>query len=239
MAVGRTPSGGTHRCWSITLGLIVAQEPLEAIPAQEAILRRARGWAANHASGNNSASRSIEWVGSRSSTSFRYANGSPPSRLQLATKLHRVAAVRPPRSLPTNKSSFDRLLEHADSVPSDCCRYSARRRGCTSASPPTGPGHRRSPGRSGSWAVHDLPARPATLRTPPGSAPRPVAARHGARRPTSPGRCPRSGRAAGSGPAPRGPAPAPSSGIGRTCGGHGPSTPRGSPPARHRSGRSR
>ena len=69
-------------------------------------MRRARGWAANHASGNNSASRSIGWVGSRSGTSLRYANGSPPSRLQLATKLYGVAAVRPPRSLPTNKKFF-------------------------------------------------------------------------------------------------------------------------------------
>jgi len=47
MAVGRTPSGVAHRCWSITLGLIVVQERLEAIPAQEAISRRARGSAAN------------------------------------------------------------------------------------------------------------------------------------------------------------------------------------------------
>ncbi len=57
MAVGRTPSGGAHRCWCMTLGLVVVQELLETIPVQEAILRRARGCAASHASGNNSASR--------------------------------------------------------------------------------------------------------------------------------------------------------------------------------------
>jgi hypothetical protein len=45
MAVGRTPSGGPHPYWSKTLGLVVFQGLLEAIPAQEAILRRARGWA--------------------------------------------------------------------------------------------------------------------------------------------------------------------------------------------------
>jgi hypothetical protein len=87
----------------MTLGLDVVKDLLGAIPAQEAILRRARGWAANHASDNNPASRSIGWVGSRSRTSFRYANGSPPRRLQLATKLYRDAAVGPPRSRPTNK----------------------------------------------------------------------------------------------------------------------------------------
>src|SRR5512135_478480 len=87
-----------HRRWSITLGLVVVQGLLEAILAQEAILRRDRGWAENHASDNNSASRSIGWVGSRSSTSLRYAKGSPPSRLQLPTKLYSTAAVRPPRS---------------------------------------------------------------------------------------------------------------------------------------------
>ena len=33
------------RCWSVTLGLVVVEDLLEDI-AQEAILRRARGWAA-------------------------------------------------------------------------------------------------------------------------------------------------------------------------------------------------
>ena len=78
VTAGWTPTGGAHWCWSKTFGLVVVQDLLEAIAVHEAILRRARGWAAYHASGNNSASRSIEWVGSRSSTSLRYANGSSP-----------------------------------------------------------------------------------------------------------------------------------------------------------------
>ena len=59
MAVGRTTSDWAHRYGSIALGLVVVQELLEAIPAQAATLRRAPGWAANHASGSSSASRSI------------------------------------------------------------------------------------------------------------------------------------------------------------------------------------
>ena len=38
---------------------------------QDATLRLARGWAANHTSGSSSASRSTGWVGSRSSTSLQ------------------------------------------------------------------------------------------------------------------------------------------------------------------------
>src|SRR5262245_51925041 len=50
----RTPRGPSeHAC---------GEDRLEAIPAQEAILRRARGRAASHASGKNFASQSIEWV---------------------------------------------------------------------------------------------------------------------------------------------------------------------------------
>ena len=57
MAVGRTPSGGAHLCWSITLGLVVVEELLEIIPVQEAILRRARGCAASQRSGTARAIR--------------------------------------------------------------------------------------------------------------------------------------------------------------------------------------
>lgn len=167
MAVGRPPSGGTHRCWSITLGLVVVQELLGAIPAQEAILRRDRGWAANHASGNNSASRSIGWVGSRSSTSLRYAKGSP----RAACNCRQSYTAPPPSGRPGHSrqrgSSSDRGPEPVASARSGCCRCSARRRGCTSGDPPTGPGCRRWPYRAGSWGAHDWIARPATPRTLP------------------------------------------------------------------------
>jgi len=43
VTVGRTPSGEAHRYWSLTLSMFVVQDLLEAISAQEAILRRARG----------------------------------------------------------------------------------------------------------------------------------------------------------------------------------------------------
>jgi len=43
VTVGRTPSGEAHRYWSLTLSVFVVQDLLEAISAQEAILRRARG----------------------------------------------------------------------------------------------------------------------------------------------------------------------------------------------------
>jgi len=42
VTVGRAPSGEAHRCWSLTLSMVVVQDRLEAISAQEAILRRAR-----------------------------------------------------------------------------------------------------------------------------------------------------------------------------------------------------
>jgi hypothetical protein len=35
MAVGRTISDQSHRCWSITLGLVDVQELLEAIPLRK------------------------------------------------------------------------------------------------------------------------------------------------------------------------------------------------------------
>jgi hypothetical protein len=70
VTAGRTPSGEAHRCWSITLGLVVVQDLLEAISAQEAILRRARGWAANHASGKSSASEVDPIVQTKERRSF-------------------------------------------------------------------------------------------------------------------------------------------------------------------------
>jgi hypothetical protein len=42
VTVGRTPSGKAHRRWRIALSMVVVQDLLEAIPAQEAILRRER-----------------------------------------------------------------------------------------------------------------------------------------------------------------------------------------------------
>jgi hypothetical protein len=41
VTIGRTPSGEAHRYWSLTLSMVVVQDPLEAISAQEVILRRA------------------------------------------------------------------------------------------------------------------------------------------------------------------------------------------------------
>jgi len=43
VTIGRTPSGEAHRYWNLTLSMVVVQDLLKAISAQEAILRRARG----------------------------------------------------------------------------------------------------------------------------------------------------------------------------------------------------